>query len=103
MNASQVTEQAALSEAIRLAGGKTSLLRRLNARGHNVGSHNTVNQWLITQVPAHYCPDIEFITGVMCEALRPDVAWAVVRNSKRSSKTLTARTSPSAKTAATAS
>lgn len=92
MNASIAIERAALAEAISRAGGKTALLRLLNARGHHVTSHNTITQWSVKQVPAHYCPDIEFVTGVMCESLRPDVAWGVVRNS--SIQRISASTSP---------
>lgn len=35
------------------------------------------------QVPAERCPEIERITNgqVTCEELRPDVNWAVLRNS----------------------
>ena len=31
------------------------------------------------QVPAEQCPNIEALTGVRCEDLRPDVNWAVLR------------------------
>jgi DNA-binding transcriptional regulator YdaS (Cro superfamily) len=31
------------------------------------------------RVPAEYCPDIEAITGIACELLRPDVNWSVLR------------------------
>lgn len=30
-------------------------------------------------VPADRCPDIEAITGIRCELLRPDVNWTVLR------------------------
>ncbi|WP_373766364.1 transcriptional regulator [Glaesserella sp.] len=35
------------------------------------------------QVPAEHCPEIERFTNgkVTCEELRPDVNWAVLRNS----------------------
>lgn len=32
------------------------------------------------RIPAEYCPRIEALTGVRCEALRPDVNWSVLRN-----------------------
>lgn len=37
------------------------------------------------QVPAERCPEIERITNgqVTCEELRPDVNWAVLRNSNK--------------------
>ena len=97
MNAQPPIERTGLSDAIRAAGGKTALVRLLNACGHHLGSHNTIAQWeLRGQIPAHFCPDIERVTGVMCEWLRPDVPWGVVRSSKH----INARTSPAAKTAA---
>ena len=100
MNASQLTDADALKLAIRSAGGSASLIRLMNARGHSISGPSTISQWLITRVPAHYCPDIEFLTGVMCESLRPDVAWGIVRNSKKL-KQFTSHTAPSAETAAT--
>lgn len=74
----------ALERAIELAGGPTALARALRARGHTkVTSHNTVNQWKGKDgkgsPPADYCPDIEDLTGVRCEELRPSANWAVVR------------------------
>ena len=100
MNAPLNLERASLAEAITRAGGKTQLLRLLNERGHSINAASTLSHWEITRVPANYCPDIEFITGVMCEALRPDVAWGVVRNSRKL-KSVTSRTSPATETAAT--
>lgn len=71
-----------IERAIRLAGGPTALARLLKARGHDkVNSHATVSQWAITgSVPAEYCPDIEDITGVLCEGLRPTTNWGLVRD-----------------------
>ncbi|WP_269464900.1 transcriptional regulator [Mannheimia sp. USDA-ARS-USMARC-1261] len=42
-----------------------------------------VQQWFKTKVPAERCPEIEKFTEgkVTCEELRPDVDWAVLRNS----------------------
>ena len=100
MDAAQLTETDALQLAIRAAGGSTALIRLMNARGHSISGPSTVSQWVITRVPAHYCPDIEFLTGVMCESLRPDVAWGVVRNSRKAKK-FTSSTAQAAKTAAT--
>lgn len=73
-------EQAALDRAIACVKGKTELMRRLNAKGHEVGSHNTITQWRINGVPAKYCPDIEVVTGVACEDLCPGTNWAAIRN-----------------------
>jgi DNA-binding transcriptional regulator YdaS (Cro superfamily) len=70
-----------LERAIRLAGGMTSLARKLNERGHQIKGHATIYQWKATRTPSDYCPDIEAITGVRCEELRPDVSWSVLRQS----------------------
>lgn len=45
-------------------------------------SKAAVSQWFAKKngVPAERCPDIEALTGVRCEALRPDVNWSVLRN-----------------------
>jgi DNA-binding transcriptional regulator YdaS (Cro superfamily) len=72
-------ERRALAEVIKKAGSRSALMRMLNQRGYAVGSHNVITQWMRTRVPANYCPDIEELTGVPCEELRPDVAWRVLR------------------------
>lgn len=69
----------ALQRAIEQAGGKTALMRKLNERGHDIKSHNVIAQWEENGTPAKYCPDIEAITGVVCELLNPAVAWGVLR------------------------
>lgn len=79
--------QQALDRAIEIAGGKTSLMRKLNERGWTVGSHNTITHWRVNGVPEKYCPDIEAITGVRCEDLCPDTNWAVLRRPVRRVKT----------------
>lgn len=38
-----------------------------------------ISQWKTTRVPAEMCPEIERLTGVRCEELRPDVNWSVLR------------------------
>lgn len=63
-----------LDRAIRVAGGRTKLARALSLKGPAV-----VYQWGLARVPAERCPDIEALTGVKCEELRPDVNWSVVR------------------------
>jgi DNA-binding transcriptional regulator YdaS (Cro superfamily) len=68
-----------LARAIEKAGGMTALARKLTERGKTVKDHRVVYQWTRAQVPAEYCPDIEAITGVPCEQLRPDVHWDVLR------------------------
>ena len=63
-----------LERAIRTYGGITKLARDLGVNGHSV-----VYQWAKTRVPAEWCPEVESLTGVRCEELRPDVNWAVLR------------------------
>jgi DNA-binding transcriptional regulator YdaS (Cro superfamily) len=72
-----------LDRAIAAAGGMTALARKLTQRGHEVKDHRTVYQWTKSRVPSDYCPDIEDITGVRCEELRPDVNWSVLRKKPR--------------------
>jgi hypothetical protein len=73
-----------LERAIRLADGMASLARKLNERFEARKAERRVKapaiyQWTLTQVPAEYCPDVEALTGVKCEELRPDVNWSVLR------------------------
>lgn len=82
----QSGQQAALQGAIALMGGMTETVRKLNERGHDITGPATVYQWTKTRVPSDYCPDIEAITGTRCEQLRPDVAWGVLRQAKRTPK-----------------
>lgn len=72
-------EQLALDRAVASVKGKTDLMRRLNEKGHEIGSHNTISQWRVNGVPAKYCPDIEVITGVPCEELCPGTNWSAIR------------------------
>ena len=63
-----------LERAIRAAGGISALAKSLGVKSHSV-----VNQWRNKRVPADKCPDIERLTGIRCEDLRPDVRWDVLR------------------------
>lgn len=72
-------ERLALDRAVASAQGKTELMRRLNDKGHQIGSHNTISQWRVNGVPAKYCPDLEVITGVLCEELCPGTNWSAIR------------------------
>jgi DNA-binding transcriptional regulator YdaS (Cro superfamily) len=67
-----------LSMAIDHVGSLSAFAEAVNAP-----SRQAVQQWKVTQVPAAYCPDIERITGVRCEKLRPDVNWGVLRRKGR--------------------
>ncbi|MDP3650922.1 MAG: YdaS family helix-turn-helix protein [Rhodoferax sp.] len=71
----EITLKTPLERAVDIAGGMTKLARSLGLTGHA-----TIYQWKKKQVPAEYCPDIEGLTGIQCEDLRPDVNWAVLRN-----------------------
>ena len=70
-------EQSPINRAIEKVGGITAMARAMNLSGHSV-----IHQWRLTQVPAEKCPDIEALTGVKCEELRPDVNWSVLRGIK---------------------
>jgi DNA-binding transcriptional regulator YdaS (Cro superfamily) len=75
MNMKLSPEQNALNRAITSRGGIASFARDMELSGPAV-----VHQWRLTRVPAERCPAIEALTGVLCEELRPDVPWAVLRN-----------------------
>lgn len=64
----------ALSKAILAAGSQKALAEQIGV------VQSAVSNWIKRKnVPSEYCPDIEAITGVRCEELRPDVNWAVLR------------------------
>jgi DNA-binding transcriptional regulator YdaS (Cro superfamily) len=42
-------------------------------------SKASISRWKKERVPAEVCPDIEALTGMRCEELRPDVNWGVLR------------------------
>jgi DNA-binding transcriptional regulator YdaS (Cro superfamily) len=65
-----------LDRAVEIAGSQDALARRIGVR------QSLISMWKHRgRVPAEYCPDIERATSgaVRCEDLRPDVAWAVLR------------------------
>ena len=79
--------RAALERAISALDGITHFSRELG-----LNSHGVAHQWRLTRVPAEHCPAIERLTReaaaakadpalvVLCEELRPDVQWAVLRD-----------------------
>lgn len=74
-------DQIAAARAIGTLGGPVKAARLLNVKGHR---HQTVQSWLKNRVPAEYCPLIERETRlkgspVLCEELRSDIAWGVLR------------------------
>jgi DNA-binding transcriptional regulator YdaS (Cro superfamily) len=76
----QMTESEALAQAIRIIGSASALARELGI------SKGAISQW--KRVPADHCPDIESLTKgeVVCEQLRPDVSWNVLRKPRRKSR-----------------
>jgi len=43
-------------------------------------SQQAITNWLARDsIPAEKCPDIEQLTGIRCEDLRPDINWDVLR------------------------
>ncbi|MCG8994225.1 transcriptional regulator [Laribacter hongkongensis] len=80
-----LSPQEAVRHAAELAVGFEELGKHLNR------TKGAVHQWTLPgrQVPAEHCPDIERISNglVLCEQLRPDVSWWVVRRKRRKSST----------------
>lgn len=70
----------ALEEACRKFGGSTKLAMALEK------PKASISRWKKERVPAEFCPDIERLTGVRCEELRPDVNWSVLRKPARKQK-----------------
>lgn len=73
----------ALREAVEKASGQTAMAAGLSRPDRKITQAH-VWKWLNSpnpekSPPAEYCPDIERLTGVPCEHLRPDVDWAVLR------------------------
>lgn len=75
----QTPEKSALELACEAAQGSSRLAQLLTARGRKV-SKASISRWKKERVPAEACPDIEALTGIKCEALRPDVHWEVLRS-----------------------
>lgn len=74
-----------LKQAIQIIGGQSATARVLSRPGRQLAQAN-VWKWLNSpnpdlMPPAEYCPALERATqgAVKCEALRPDVDWAVLR------------------------
>lgn len=70
-------EEHPLDTAAKIVGSHVALAAALGV------SKGALPQWKMPgrRVPAEYCPTIERLTkgGVRCEALRPDIAWDVLR------------------------
>lgn len=78
----ELQEKTALERACDAAHGSSRLAELLTACGRPT-SKSSISRWKREQVPAAYCPDIEALTGVPCEELRPDVNWSVLRGKRR--------------------
>lgn len=84
----QRTPREALEAAIEALGGLVNTARVLQLKDER---YQTVQSWLANRVPAEHCPSIERATRaaaaahanpsmvVLCEELRPDVGWSVLR------------------------
>lgn len=77
-----------IKRAARLCGGVERLASMMTVYGPEGLSRMTVYLWARPgkKVPAEYCPDIERLTGVTCEELRPDVNWGFLRGTRRTTK-----------------
>lgn len=78
----------AARRAVDLLGGPVNTARLVLGDG---SKYQTVQSWLTNRVPADHCPAIERETrvigdAVMCETLRPDVDWSVLRKPIKSRK-----------------
>jgi Uncharacterized protein conserved in bacteria, prophage-related len=58
-----------LDLAIERAGGVSKLASFIGRKP------NAVSNWRKRRIPDEACPDIERATGVVVEALRPDLSW----------------------------
>jgi DNA-binding transcriptional regulator YdaS (Cro superfamily) len=77
MKAAELDVGHPIERAANLVGSKAALARALGVTKAAVG------QWMDPgrTVPAQHCPAIERLTNraVLCEELRPDIEWAVLR------------------------
>lgn len=71
-----------LEKACQAVDGSTRLAELLTAKLDRTVSKASISRWKKERIPAEVCPDIEELTGVKCEELRPDVNWAVLRKQK---------------------
>lgn len=63
-----------LEQACKAFGGSNKLASALGRQ------KAAISRWKKERVPAEFCPEIERLTGIRCEDLRPDVNWAVLRH-----------------------
>ena len=77
----EVIERTPLDQACDAVNGPSRLAVLLTERGRKT-SKASISRWKKERVPAEACPDIEALTGIACELLRPDVNWSVLRARK---------------------
>lgn len=72
---------ASIKRAVSVFRSNNEFRRALSHVSGKVISNSYLHTWLVrgSRVPAELCPDIELITGVTCEELRPDVHWHLIR------------------------
>jgi DNA-binding transcriptional regulator YdaS (Cro superfamily) len=70
-----------LDEVVEVMGSQAAIARELGV------TRGAVGQWKLPggRIPAEYCPRLEAATArlgrrVLCERMRPDIAWSVVRS-----------------------
>jgi DNA-binding transcriptional regulator YdaS (Cro superfamily) len=80
---------AALLEAVSRFKSRAEFYRALMAHSKQSLTVPAVTLWVLRKrgAPADFCPDIEAISGVPCERLRPEVNWGVLRNKSKPVKT----------------
>lgn len=79
--------QDALKRACAEAGTATELAAKLSKRLGRTVHKSSISQWKsANRVPAEMCPEIEAVTGVRCEDLRPDVNWSVLRDPSKTAQ-----------------
>lgn len=72
------TPENPVERACRLAGGQAAVARNFGIKPPSV------SQWCAKGwVPLDRCVDLEKLTGVRCEELRPDVDWAYLRGTEK--------------------
>ena len=71
-----------IETAVKATGGVRALADAISSAARCRVSTQAVYAWMSgkRRVPSSLCPTIEKLTGVRCEALRPEVDWAYLRN-----------------------
>lgn len=69
-------DKSPLEQAVALAGSQSALAKAISPQPDKV-KQGHIWAWInrFDGAPVEYCPAIERVTGIKCEALRPDVTW----------------------------